>query len=190
MKNLEQITLLTSEITTLETKLATSRNNYKDYMISYAEWDRQAQVKCGGIGKKKSDCEADKVYKAGKARENLAGADQEKINIATYTAAIAAKKLERTAINDAQTAANQAATTLAGKGLTTEAVEAQASAQAQAAMLKAATEAQNAVKESDNAEARKANRNKLFLAFGIFLFLVIVFLTIKYFKNKKSKPAN
>jgi hypothetical protein len=190
MNPLEKLSTLTLDIATEQQNLTALRDQFAIALKSYNDWDFYATKSCTGLASAKRKCEETKNnhYKpqAATALNNL---NAVKALLLASEARLKALKAEQVTNQEAQTAINSQTVTLAGQGLTYKAVETAAEAEAQSKILKTQQEVDAKAAADQKALDQKANRNRLFLIFGIFLFLVIVILIIRKLRKKKtSKP--
>jgi DNA segregation ATPase FtsK/SpoIIIE-like protein len=145
--------------------------------VSWLSWMHHVNSSCSGTTSKKKACEDTKNnHYRPKANEALAAENIAWGKVNEAKARIVILTAEKTTNEGAKKSEDQAIIELGKKGLTSEAVQTAATADAEVTILQG-------TKEAD----QKANRNRLFLIFGIFLLLVVVFIVVK--KLRKPKTA-
>jgi Fe2+ transport system protein B len=188
MKILETLNTLTIAIAAEQQNLTALKSQYAIAHQSYTDWSNKANAKCSGFGNKKQACEDTKTnYYRPEAEKALINQNALMAKVNASEAKLRSLLLEQTAQKEAQTAINQQTVTLSEQGLTAESVETAAEAAAQSQLLKTTQEVDAKAAADQKELEQKANRNRLFLIFGIFLFLVIVILIIR--KLRKSKKS-
>lgn len=189
MKILESLNTLTIAIAAEQQTFSALQSQYEIANQSYNDWNFKANQKCSGSGQKKRDCENVQIYYREQAGIALNNRNDVLARMNASGAKLKALLLEQTTQKETQAAINQQTVTLSEQGLTAESVEIAAEASAQSQLLKTTQEVDAKAAADQKALEQKANRNRLFLIFGIFLFLVIVILIIrKLRKSKTSKP--
>lgn len=171
---IEKLAVITGKIATLD-------STFNSLSASKLSWENDlAKVDCKGkIGKNKTDCENDRIFKQEKVAyyANLISANRsEKENLL----------LEQTSLKQQANAEAEATVVLASQGKSNDALIVEAKGRSEAEKVLASAQAESVIRTTQAATEQEAKKNKIFLYAGIGLAVVIVVVVVIMRKKRKK----